>query len=316
MIESFTLKNLTINKELKFGQDNNFEYLFKDGGIDFDTASATHNTHTYPTQLGVSISSSKISERNITITGYVFYIPTNDDKAECTTRKELKQYVYEKILEKKKILNEFINPLNDIRMIIGEYYIDGRPTQSIKYSTNESENNIYFCQFLINLYCANPMFKKNTVTKTSIGGSYPLFMFPLVNPPQGVVMSGRQNYRTIVVQNEGDAEVGAKITLKAKGEVKNPRIYNIVTNEYMQIWKTMEKGEEIVITTLDGSEKGVKGYLNSIEYNYFKYWDFSNIWLKFNIGETRINYDTSDGNDENLNIIIELNPIKYGLEAM
>jgi hypothetical protein len=316
MIESFILENLTLNKKLNFGQNKNYEYLFKDGGIDFDVAPAVHNTHTYPTQLGVSISSSKIKERNITIIGYVYYIITENDKIKYSNL-ELKNLPYEMILQKKKTLNEFVNPLQDIRMLIGDYYIDGRATQSVKYSADEQENNMYFCQFIIYLYCADPMFKKSSVIRTSIGGSYPLLMFPLVAvKTTGTVISARQNYRNLTIYNEGDAEVGAKITFEAKGEVKNPRIINNETGEYIRICKTMEKGEKIVVTTLDGNTKGVVGILNSIEENYFRYWDFNNTWIKFQTGTTKLDYDTSDGSDESLIIYIELNPIKFGLEAM
>jgi hypothetical protein len=142
-------------------------------------------------------------------------------------------------------------------------------------------------------------------------------MFPLVAVKSiGTVMSGRQNYRDLSVYNEGDAEIGAKITFEASGEVTNPRVINRETGEYIRICKTMQKGEKIIVNTLDGNTKGVTGIINSVEENYFRYWDFNNTWLKFNTGTTVLDYDTGDGNDNNLAIYIEVNPIKFGLEEM
>ena len=73
MIERFKVKNKTTSREVIFGQDIDCDYVYKSDGLDWGTAPAQHNTYNYLNQIGVTISSTMIKERDITITGYVYY---------------------------------------------------------------------------------------------------------------------------------------------------------------------------------------------------------------------------------------------------
>lgn len=313
MITSFEVKNMTTDDRITFGQDLDCDYLYK--SVDWGSAGATHNTYNYPNQVGVSIYSSKINERDISIVGWVYYVLSEDERR-INNRKEWDKYAYEKIKRKKDILSGVFNPVDVIRITTGGYYIEGKPSASIKYGSEEEDNNIYFCKFSVSLYCNNPMFKKETIVKKALSGDIPAFSFPLILTPNGVVFGTRKDYLTLVVENEGNVAIGGRIILKSKGNVVNPSITNVETGEKIKINKTMSSGEEIIITTVDGAERGVVGNIGGNKENYLRYWNFKNNWLKFQKGTSLIEYATDNQSESQLEVMIEINPEKYNLEEM
>lgn len=313
MITRFEVKNITTDDRITFGQDLDCDYLYK--SVDWGSAGATHNTYNYPGQVGVSIYSSKINERDISIIGWVYYVLSEDERNKIN-RKEWDEYAYKKIKKKKDILSGVFNPVDVIRITTGGYYIEGKPSASIKYGSEEEDNNIYFCKFSVNLYCNNPMFKKETIVKKALSGDIPAFSFPFVLIPNGVVFGTRKDYLTLVVENEGNVAIGGRIILKSKGLVVKPSITNVETGDKIVINKTMEVGEEIIITTTEGVERGIVGNVGGIRENYLKYWDFKNVWLKFQKGTSLIEYATENQAEPQLEVVIEINPEKYNLEEM
>ena len=315
MITKFEVLNLTTDDRITFGQDLDCDYLYKSDGIDWGSVSAKHNTYNYPGQMGVSVYSSKINERDISITAWVYYMLSEKER-KTIPRREWEEYAYENIKMKKDILSGVFNPVDTIRIRTGGYYIEGKPSSSVKYGKNEDDNNIYFCKFSISIYCNNPMFKKETIVRKAISGDIPAFSFPFSLTDKGFIFGTRKNYLTLVVENEGNVAIGGRITLKAKGVVINPSITNVETLETMVINKTMIAGEEIIITTTDGSDRGVVGKVSGNEENYLKYWNFKNVWIKFQKGTSLIEYATENQSEEQLEVTIEINPEKYNLEEM
>lgn len=316
MISKFTLINTNTEQQFTFGQEIDCDFLFKSDGLDWGSVNGSHNTYNYPNQVGVSISSTKLNPRDITIEGYVYYILTAKERAEIP-REERNEYCYSKIKQKKRSLDEVINPNDFVKIIIGDYYIEGKPNNSVYYGNTEEDNNTYFCKFLISVYCANPMFKKNTISRTNIQSSTPYFHFPLIIPEIiGISLSSRENYLLLAVENEGSVSIGGRIILTAKGQVTNPTLENIITGETIKINKVMQSGEVITINTSDGSQRGIIGNYGGIERSYLQYWDFSNTWFKFLIGTTLIGYSTDDSSESLLDVAIEINPEKFNLEEM
>lgn len=316
MIKSFTIENIDNGTSMSFGQTTSFECLYKDDGVDWGNAPATHSTFSYPTQLGEYISSTTVKGRNISIMGFIYYLPTEEERLTMSPS-ELMEYCQGQMMKKKSILNSIVNPMQHVRIRIGDYYIEGKPENSIVYGNNVSSNNEYFCSFLISIFCNNPMFRKTTLPKTVLNGTNGAFHFPLVFPKgEGIIMGVRSSYRLIAIENEGNVPTGCIIRIKSNGVVKNPTITNVDTGEFIAITKTMEEGEVIEINTNDGNEKGVKGYIDDEELNYFLYWDFQNTWLKFPIGTSLVGYSLEEGDTSQIEILITLNPLKYALEDM
>ena len=315
MITKFEVRNMTTDDRITFGQDTTCDYLYKSDGIDWGNAGATHNTYNYPGQVGVSVYSSKIDERDISIVAWVYYILSKKERA-IVPRNEWDAYAYKQIKKKKDILSGVFNPMDVLRITTGGYYIEGKASASVKYGKDEDDNNTYFCKFTVSVYCNNPMFKKETIVKKTISGDVPAFAFPFVLTDQGFVFGTRKDYLTLVVENEGNVAIGGRIILRARGVVMNPSVVNVETGEKMVINKTLVAGEEITITTTDGAERGIVGNIGGIKQNYLKYWNFDNVWLKFQKGTSLIEYATENQADEQLEVVIEINPEKYNLEEM
>lgn len=316
MISSFKLINKENNSSITLGQTVSSECLYKEDGVDWGSAPATHSTFSYPTQLGEYISSTRVRGRTITIVGYVYYIPSEYEKVGMN-HEELEKYCHDRILKKKETLNNIVNPTQVVRLEIEDYYIEGKPDKSVVYGSNRSSNNEYFCSFMISIFCNNPMFRKITLPNTLLTGTSGAFRFPLVFPKgRGIIMGIRNSYRLIAIKNEGNVPTGGIFQIKANGVITNPTLTDLATGKFIRINKSLIEGEIIEINTNDGNEKGVKGYLNGEELNYFKYWDFNNTWMKFPIGTTMIGFSIDEGDDSLLDISITMNPLKYALEEM
>lgn len=314
MISKFNVKNMTTSDQVIFGQDFDCDYLYLDDGLDWGSVPATHNTYNYPNQIGSSFSSTKVNERDIYITGYVFYTPTPEERELYAD--EVQAFAYSKIKELKRRLNELINPIDIVRIIVDDYYVEGKPSATPQYGINEADNNIYFCKFSFAIFCANPMFRQLIDTKTILSGEFGIFHFPFILKPSPYIMSTRVNYQLVIVENEGNIGVGGVITIVAKGEVKNLKIENVNTGEFIKINKTLQDGEKIVINTNEGEEKSIIGYYQGVERSYLQYWDFEGTWLKFPIGIVTLGYSTDNESEEYVDIKIDINPAKYGLEEM
>ena len=313
MVSGFIIENQTTKQRCTFGFNPNMDYVYKENGLDWGYAPASHSTYFYPQQVGENISVTNVTGRDITFTGYVHYIPTVADRSNYD-KSTWETLVHEKIKEKKKILNALINPMDYLKITVGNFYLEGKPSRSVQYGDTRESNNEWFCMFVINIYCPNPMFHKVVAPNTIISGSSPGWHFPLSIPDTGFKFSTRVDYLVISVENEGDTSVGGIITLTAEGEVINPTIENIETGESLTVYKTMVSGEVIEIDTRQGSVRGIKGGIGEATSNYFQYWDFENDWVQFGVGSVLVGYSADSSTESLLNVKIEIRPEKYGLE--
>ena len=159
------------------------------------------------------------------------------------------------------------------------------------------------------------MFKKVTRTESNLAGNIPAFSFPLYFDNEKV-MGTRIDYQVVILNNEGNVPIGGKIHIKAKGTVVNPIIENISTEEFIKINKTLSDGEIVTIDTTDGPGKGIIGEYNGVTRDYLQYWNFSNTWLKFLPGTTIIGYTSDNEAEDLMEVSIDINAEKYGLEEM
>jgi hypothetical protein len=312
MIDSFFLKNMETGQKITFGQDVDSDCLFNDGDIDWGTVGVSHDTFSFPNQTGVSISSTQIKDRDVTINAYVYYIPNENEKAKY--KDAINDYIYQMILQKKKILNKFINPNQIIRIVIDDYYIEGKPSSTVKWSTKYKENNTAFCKFQISLYCSNPTFVSDLEIVT-MSGSLPSFKFPLIIPEKGIILGERINYHTYAILNEGDVSIGAVFKIKSNGVVKGLKVENVTAGEYFKIDKTLQKDEEIIVDTSFSEARSIYGYIDGEEINYFKYWDYEGNWLQFPIGQSYITYSLDEGDVQSVDFSIELKLVKFDIEG-
>lgn len=142
MIDAIKLYNNT-TKESIIMDKFSARFLLDDEGIDWGVVTPT--IESYPTIYGFGSKLSNITfqkSRTITITGWMI----NDNTGT--------------IQQKQKILNQFVNPLNEITLFTVKHYIKGYFSSSVKYTNKRKENNDLVCKFQISLSCVNPFFKQ------------------------------------------------------------------------------------------------------------------------------------------------------------
>lgn len=255
MIKQLSIQNMKTNDILEFVAD---KPPFIIDTIDWDMPSVSMDSYRVPFQVGTTLSGVTVGTRKPTVTGY---ITANLEQEEILgmTWKEYFEKQEKAIQENKMKLDKLISVYQDVLIIVGEYFLKARPTQSPKYSTDMKENNEVLCYFSLEFECYNSLFYKGSkfISLAMISSG---FHFPLVIPPEKVIFGEIFRRQSISIENNGDADVGCIIRIKANGGiVKNPKIYNVNTNEFLEFYDiTLDTGDYITITTDIGEENAVK----------------------------------------------------------
>lgn len=255
MIKQLSIQNMKTNDILEFVAD---KPPFIIDTIDWDMPSVSMDSYRVPFQVGTTLSGVTVGTRKPTVTGY---ITANLEQEEIIgmTWKEYFEKQEKAIQENKMKLDKLISVYQDVLIIVGEYFLKARPTQSPKYSTDMKENNEVLCYFSLEFECYNPLFYKGSkhVNLAAISGC---FHFPLIIPPEKIMFGEIFRRQSINIENSGDADVGCIIRIKANGGVvKNPKIYNVNTNEFLEFdGVTLDNGDYITIKTDIGEENAIK----------------------------------------------------------
>lgn len=248
MIKEITVANTVTNEQIEIGAS--VPYILD--SIDWGSATVEQTSYRVPFQIGQFQTGENIGTRSVTITGYVL---ANNVSSTGKTWQQYFDDCEEKINENKLLIDKIFSVYYNVIIRAGEYTIEGRPTTSVKYSTSEKENNEVMCLFSVVLNCFNPMFKKETKqTELAItrGGVH----FPIIIKEQNNIFGEILKRRSIPITNESDIDVGCRIVVSAiSGEVKNPRLYIVQTEEYIEFEGIdLQLGDYITITTETGEE--------------------------------------------------------------
>ncbi len=281
MVENIVFKRVDSNEELALSMTDTPFYILNN--VDWGVVQGTHHSYKYVNQIGVSITSTSLKERSITVTGWII----------ADTEEEMD--------ERKQFLNRYFDPRYEIDVMYKNYFLRFVPDNTVKYGTSEKENNDTIVQFQIKGTCADPLFSEINGSKETIAATIATFHFPLIMSTnlyeRGLVFGYRQPSLTAKVTNKGAVEVGMKIVFKAIGELTNPRLIDVDTREFVAIEKSMVAGEEIVINTNVG-EKSIQGKIGNEDYsNYFMYKDLDSTWLQLRLGDNLFRYDADSGLD-------------------
>lgn len=281
VVENIVFKRVDSNEELALSMTDTPFYILNN--VDWGVVQGTHHSYKYVNQIGVSITSTSLKERSITVTGWII----------ADTEEEMD--------ERKQFLNRYFDPRYEIDVMYKNYFLRFVPDNTVKYGTSEKENNDTIVQFQIKGTCADPLFSEINGSKETIAATIATFHFPLIMSTnlyeRGLVFGYRQPSLTAKVTNKGAVEVGMKIVFKAIGELTNPKLIDVDTREFVAIEKSMVAGEEIVINTNVG-EKSIKGKIGNEDYsNYFMYKDLDSTWLQLRLGDNLFRYDADSGLD-------------------
>lgn len=313
MIDKFKLLNRTTNKEVNFCVDGTTSFLIADKGLDLGSADAKHNNYKALSQVGIEITSTNLNQRTISLTGYIWKNIQGMSFQDEDTKRD---FLLSEIKKSKEELNAVANPLQYSRFVFDSYFIDGKPNNSVMYSNDYLENNEIKVKFTVSFTCPIPMFMKELSLAGGVTNIIPKFHFPLSIPKsKGMVFGIKKKNRLTTVNNKSDITVGGKFVIKANGRVLNPVIVDVLGNRSMKINKELLAGEEVEIDTRNGTQivQGRKS-LNDDFIQYFEYWEYSNDWIDFVVGESIISFTADSSTEQNMELEIYTQEMKYNLE--
>jgi hypothetical protein len=161
--------------------------------------------------------------------------------------------------EKKHMLAVFA-PFESGRLIFEDkYFIEC----SVKYTpliTPEKQDP----RFELVLVAPYPYWQKLIAESHKVGGWQPKFSFP-VNYAESHIFAIETTGAFINVYNAGQVEANYKMEFYAKGEVENPEVINVRTQEFVRLNTILQNGEKIVIERKNGKliiEKEAEGIVS------------------------------------------------------
>ena len=164
---------------------------------------------------------------------------------------------------------------------IGEYQIDVIPENAPVFK--ESDGGVYDKPFEIMLKALDPYW----IDKSEINTEIPMARIePIMEWP--LEISAAYEFAQLIagdiieVWNNGDVAVGAVFTITVGGPLVNPRIYNVLSQEYFAFNSTFVAGAQLRISTVRGSKR--------VEQNDGAGW--YNIMTKRNVASTFLQLET------------------------
>lgn len=320
MIQELQIINKVTGKQANLARDGSTPYVIDK--IDWDAPSVSLNTYRVPFQIGVSLSGVELGTRKPSIVGYIV---SNVDGRQFLGKSwnEYLEAQLEDIEQKKYELNKVITPLQDVRIIVGDYYIDARPTSPIRFGDSEKENNEVLCLFTLDVNCLSPMFKLNKGKQTVLAQVQPKFRFPWILKETGNIMSVVSNQKIINVINDGDCDIGGIIKIEAKsGAIENPKIFNVDTNESFMIILTLAKGDYLTINTIVGEESVIVHRANYLgtgkpkDENVIADVIEGSVFLQFRQGNNLYGYSVEQGEEIFVNVTIDMDEQFFNLKGM
>ena len=146
----------------------------------------------------------------------------------------------------------------------------------------------------ISILCSKPYFKAIEETATDVSQIAPLFSFPFAISSDGLAFSEILKHPERNVYNDGDAETGVIIEIRANGEASNPRIYEEAGGG-IGINIDMLEGDIITINTNVG-EKAVTLFRDGVETNIINKVQPNPTWFRLQPGDNVFSY-AADGLD-------------------
>ena len=282
---------LHIIAENKYGEQLNLTTndnyaMLSCGGLTPPTA--TINTAVIATRDGAVFNSSRLNTRNIVL----IIKPLNSIES---NRIQLYRY-----FKSKQYIKLYLE--NNTRSV----WIDGH-IENIEGDLYSSDERIQ-----VSIICSDPYFKDTVTGEYTFSNVIDRFKFPFsIEAVPGVPISELADHTEIAILNNSDDETGVLITLTAVGNVSNPTIYNMTTNENFSLNINLSVGDEITIDTRRGSKR-VLLTSGGVVSNIINYMVPGSEWLNLVVGDNVFSYECSSG-ATNLLITVSLQPIYEGI---
>lgn len=183
------------------------------------------------------------------------------------------------------------------------YTVDGEPTSKGRTGVG--------MQILVQLFCPDPFWLDIEETRKDMAAWIGDFEFPLMIPEKiGIELGHRMSTRIVNAYNPGDVPCGIRIEFTALASVIAPSLVNINTQETMRVKRTLEAGDQLIISTATGNEI-VKMRHSGLETNALNYIDIQSDFLQLSPGDNLLRYGANAGID-NLECAIFYTPYYMG----
>lgn len=232
-----TLKNVVQNKSLLLSQSASSQFILE--SFDWGQVKGSVNAVKYINLVGSEPRSTSLESRDINIVMWLV----------ASTPEEM--------TELKQFMNKFINPLQDLECIYGDYLLTMRPDTSVQYNNTEVRyNNQVLCRCLIQCTSYMPMWELKTKKVVKESGLTGAPLFPMIIPENKGITFGYIPFENITnVENKGDLDAGFILTLEAHtGQVTNPKITNNLTGKSIEVMIDMDLGDIVKISTIPGQK--------------------------------------------------------------
>lgn len=124
----------------------------------------------------------------------------------------------------------------------------------------------------------------------------------------GMITGYRTLRKEVVLANDGDVSTGVQIQFVAKrGPVKNPKITNVKTGQFMRVYCDMSLGDILLVDT-NARHQVIE--LNGV--NYYQHIDRKSEPFELEVGDNYLEYD-ADANYTNLDVNLYYRPKYLGV---
>jgi len=216
----------------------------------------------------------------------------------------------DRMREYRRKLTHIMNPQYSAKLIYeyGDFkrYIDCEVDNAPVFS-----RKAIFQDFTIQLLCLNPFWREENEIREDIATWVGGLSFPVQIPSTGWEIGYRQPSLIVNVYNGGDVKAGIRIDFRAIGEVTNPSLLNVDTQEFIKLNLTMEAGDILTVSTGYG-EKSVILKRGGQTIDAFRYLDVDSSYLQLEVGDNLFRY-SADNNLENLEVSIYHNNFYLGV---
>lgn len=235
MINEITITSLSGRGTLFMEKKDYSSYWL--GPVDWGQAEGSHNTYRFHNQVGSSIVSTSMQERDLSITGWVVDAGGDTLQERCS------------------FLNSFISPVEDYLLEYNGKKIQFRPDMSVIYSPQYKQNNEKVRRFLIQATCPFPLFSDKEDTEVSFEQSNKMFRFPTdFGRKKPLVFAVAGKAYQVKVLNRGGFSTGFIVRIKFSGEVQNPKVWNTTTGKFVGLNHVFQRGEQLEICTVAGNK--------------------------------------------------------------
>ena len=266
--------------------------------VEFAKPDVNHNTYSYSNQVGASIASTSVGERDITIRGYVLEIGQNTLQDRCDA------------------LNDYFSPLEDYTLHYKGWKMKFRPDGPIIWAREFKSNNMGGRSFMLQATAAFPLFSKTENTAVTFDSEEKLFHFPTsFGSDTPFAFSVTSEVYGVDVFNDGGADTGIIGQITFTGSVTNPRLVNRTLGKYVGVNHTFAAGEVLEISTISGDKHITLIDSGGQTVNLMKKRDVGTTWWQLIPGINAVSFTCEDVTEiGSMSVVLYYAPLRWEVE--